>query len=105
MSEHLRIAYRSDSGRILARAFFQYLLSKVIANLGFVAKHFEVRVFEELSVTVTQTLAYVLLHAWIIQFALPRRLTSYQFVDRVADGTPRRAGAAIDRKNVCDHPI
>ena len=76
------------SGRAgkLLRAFSENLVGQVVVHFGFVVEHLEVGVFEQLRMAVAESLADGLLHARVVQFALPGRLSGDQLVDGVTDG-------------------
>src|ERR1700752_3276757 len=55
---------------VLFRSLLQNLLCEVVPYLRVIAQHFVVGEFQQLRATLTQSLADVLLYAWIVQFAL-----------------------------------
>src|ERR1039458_6206511 len=83
-------------------ALLENLFGKVVANLGFVVEHLEIGGLEQLRVAFTQTLTDDLLHARVVQFALPGRFFGDQLVDGIASSAASGSGAVIDGKNLCD---
>ena len=57
----------------LLRALLENLVGKIVVDFSLVVQHFKVGVLEQLLVAVVNALADDLLHAWVVQFALPGR--------------------------------
>src|ERR1035437_9104840 len=99
---HLEAGSASIRRRALMRTLVESLFGKVVANLGFVVEHLEIGGLEQLRVAIAQGLADDLLHARVVQFALPGSFFGDQLVDGVAGSAASGSGAVVDGKNLCD---